>query len=148
MKQSLDLMIEGTIKSMAFFKVKENDWRLQFTRNYLNAKGYLIEENEIKDPKYGKGIEIKLIDDEEWIDAEEELTWCRYLCEGINKSEKRFLKTIEKAILNKNKTYHYFTPMEELDKINFTLMYIMTRKYADLEVLYDSGLVIATLKQN
>lgn len=137
-KESLDLMINKEIGSVAFYKLQEDDIRITFTRMYLDGKGIVYRVNETKHKKYGKGIEIYIENDKEYLDATEEYLGLASSLGGITQAEDRLLK----EIYNKKwqKPYFHFATKEEMNLIRFDIIYYLTN--AELEVRYDKGLII------
>jgi hypothetical protein len=137
-KESLDLMINKEIGSVAFYKLQEDDIRIPFTRMYLDGKGIFYKENETNHRKYGKGVEFYIITDEEYIDGAEEYLHCMSIFDTTTKAENKLLKAVNKKKLEK--PYIHFMTKEEMENVRFDFMYYLTD--VNYEVRYDKGLVI------
>lgn len=137
-KESLDLMINKEIGSVAFYKLQEDDIRIPFTRMYLDGKGIFYRENEINHRKYGKGAEFYIITDEEYIDGAEEYLHCMSIFDTVTKAEDKLLKAVSKKKFGK--PYIHFMTKEEMENVRFDFMYYLTN--VDFEVRYDKGLVV------
>ena len=71
--QETELLMQGKIKALRFYKVHNNeDWlddeRVLDATNYLDGKGIFYTLKDIEDEKHGDGLELKLIDDAEEVD--------------------------------------------------------------------------------
>lgn len=138
-KESLDLLISGTIKGISFFEGKENYLERVITaKKYLDGKGVFYKTKELNHHKYGRGVSFEIITDKEYIDNAEEYLHCIYLFGDTTDKEYRMLKKIWNEKLPK--PYYYYTTKEEINEMRFDYLYYMTR--VNMEVYYDKGLVI------
>ena len=109
--QEVELLMKGKIKTLRFYKVKYtdddylDDERVLDAVNYLDGKGIFYVLKDIKNEKYGEGLEIELIKDNERIDCLCEDLNFRLLFGGLNKYEEKFLDNLDKMNVN---TFHYF----------------------------------------
>ena len=95
--QEVELLMQGKIKVLRFYKVHNNedcwldDERILDATNYLDGKGFFYTLKDIKDEKHGDGLELKLINDDEEIDCLYEDLNCRIVLDGLNKDEETVL---------------------------------------------------------
>ena len=142
--QEVELLMKGKIKALRFYKVHYNeDWlddeRVLDTTNYLDGKGIFYTLKDINDEKYGEGLELKLINDDEKIDCLYEDLNCRIVLDGLNKDEERFLNKLDKMRVC---TFHYFMTKEQVENTRWELIkYIVGDKF-NFDVFYSEGLVI------
>ena len=143
--QEVELLMKGKIKALRFYKVRYNgeDWlddeRVLDATNYLDGKGIFYTLKDIKDEKYGEGLELKLINDDKEIDCLYEDLNCRIVLDGLNKDEERFLNKLDKMNVN---TFHYFMTKEQIENTRWELIkYIVGDKF-NFNVFYSEGLVI------
>ena len=100
--QEVELLMKGKIKALRFYKVhySEDCWlddeQVLDATNYLDGKCIFYTLKDIKDEKYGEGLELKLINDVEEIDCLYEDLNCRIVLDGLNKDEERFLNKLDK----------------------------------------------------
>ena len=143
--QETELLMQGKIKALRFYKVHYNedcwldDERILDATNYLDGKGIFYTLKDIEDEKHGDGLELKLIDDAEEIDCLYEDLNCRIVLDGLNKDEERFLNKLDKMRVN---TFHYFMTKEQVENTRWELIkYIVGDKFK-FDVFYSEGLVI------
>ena len=139
------LLMNGKIKALRFYKVKYtdddylDDERVLDAVNYLDGKGIFYVLKDIKNEKYGEGLEIELIKDNERIDCLCEDLNFRLLFGGLNKHEEKFLDKLDKMNVN---TFHYFMTKEQIENTRWELIkYIVGDKF-NFDVFYSEGLVI------
>ena len=143
--QEVELLIKGKIKALRFYKVKYtdddylDDERVLDAVNYLDGKGIFYVLKDIKNEKYGEGLEIELIKDNERIDCLCEDLNFRLLFGGLNKHEEKFLDKLDKMNVN---TFHYFMTKEQIENTRWELIkYIVGDKF-NFDVFYSEGLVV------
>lgn len=142
--QEVELLMQGKIKALRFYKVKYTDDYLDDERvldavNYLDGKGIFYVLKDIKNEKYGEGLEIELIKDNERIDCLCEDLNFRLLFGGLNKHEEKFLDKLDKMNVN---TFHYFMTKEQIENTRWELIkYIVGDKF-NFDVFYSEGLVV------
>ena len=143
--QEVELLMKGKIKTLRFYKVKYtdddylDDERVLDAVNYLDGKGIFYVLKDIKNEKYGEGLEIELIKDNERIDCLCEDLNFRLLFGGLNKHEEKFLDKLDKMNVN---TFHYFMTKEQIENTRWELIkYIVGDKF-NFDVFYSEGLVI------
>ena len=143
--QEVELLMKGKIKALCFYKVKYtdddylDDERVLDAVNYLDGKGIFYVLKDIKNEKYGEGLEIELIKDNERIDCLCEDLNFRLLFGGLNKHEEKFLDKLDKLNVN---TFHYFMTKEQIENTRWELIkYIVGDKF-NFDVFYSEGLVI------
>ena len=138
------LLMNGKIKALRFYKVHYNeDWlddeRVLDAVNYLDGKGIFYVLKDIKNEKYGEGLEIELIKDNERIDCLYEDLNCRIVLDGLNKDEEKFLNKLDKMRVC---TFHYFMTKEQVENTRWELIkYIVGDKF-NFDVFYSEGLVV------
>ena len=131
MNEQMDLynkLIKGEVSSMVIYKPVEDDSRIKDVCNYLDGKGVGYTLNEINHYKYGKGIEVKVVDNVQ-ID---------YTDTKPTKEEIRLLNRID---IKQVDDYYYFMTPKQMDDIRFDLIKHL-RPNVDLTVSYSQGLVI------
>lgn len=139
------LLVDGKIKSLRFYKVHytEDSWlddeRVLDATNYLDGKCCFYTLKDIKDNKYGVGLELKLVKDNEEINCLYEDLGCRLAFDRLTKEEEMFLNKIDKLAVP---TFHYYMTHSQLDNIRFDLMKYIVGDHVDFEVFYSDGLVI------
>lgn len=145
--QEVELLMQGKIKALRFYKVhyNEDSWlddeRVLDATNYLDGKDIFYTLKDIEDEKYGDGLELKLINDNEKIDCLYEDLNCRIVLDGLNKDEERFLNKLDKMNVN---TFHYFMTKEQVENTHWELIkYIVGDKF-NFDVFYSEGLVIVS----
>ena len=145
--QEVELLMKGKIKTLRFYKVKYtdddylDDERVLDAVNYLDGKGIFYVLKDIKNEKYGEGLEIELIKDNERIDCLCEDLNFRLLFGGLNKHEEKFLNKLDKMNVN---TFHYFMTKEQIENTRWELIkYIVGDKF-NFDVFYSEGLVIVS----
>ena len=142
--QEVELLINGKIKALHFYKVHYNeDWlddeRVLDATNYLDGKGIFYTLKDIEDEKHGDGLELRLIDDTKEIDCLYEDLNCRIVLDGLNKDEEIFLNKLDKMNVN---TFHYFMTKEQVENTRWELIkYIVGDKF-NFDVFYSEGLVV------
>lgn len=143
--KEVELLMKGKIKALRFYKVKYtdddylDDERVLDAVNYLDGKGIFYVLKDIKNEKYGEGLEIELIKDNERIDCLCEDLNFRLLFGGLNKHEEKFLDKLDKMNVN---TFHYFMTKEQIENTRWELIkYIVGDKF-NFDVFYSEGLVI------
>lgn len=143
--KEVELLMKGKIKALRFYKVKYtdddylDDERILDAVNYLDGKGIFYVLKDIKNEKYGEGLEIELIKDNERIDCLCEDLNFRLLFGGLNKHEEKFLDKLDKMNVN---TFHYFMTKEQIENTRWELIkYIVGDKF-NFDVFYSEGLVI------
>lgn len=139
------LLMNGKIKALRFYKVKYtdddylDDERVLDAVNYLDGKGIFYVLKDIKNEKYGEGLEIELIKDNERIDCLCEDLNFRLLFGGLNKHEEKFLDKLDKMNIN---TFHYFMTKEQIENTRWELIKYVVRDEFNFDVFYSEGLVI------
>ena len=139
------LLMNGKIKALRFYKVKYtdddylDDERVLDAVNYLDGKGIFYVLKDIKNEKYGEGLEIELIKDNERIDCLCEDLNFRLLFGGLNKHEEKFLDKLDKMNVN---TFHYFMTKEQIENTRWELIKYVVRDEFNFDVFYSEGLVI------
>ena len=143
--QEVELLMKGKIKTLRFYKVKYtdddylDDERVLDAVNYLDGKGIFYVLKDIKNEKYGEGLEIELIKDNERIDCLCEDLNFRLLFGGLNKYEEKFLDKLDKMNVN---TFHYFMTKEQIENTRWELIkYIVGDKF-NFDVFYSEGLIV------
>lgn len=143
--KEVNLLMEGKIKSLRFYKVKftENGWlddeRLADATRYLDGKGVFYTLKLIEDDKYGQGIELTIKDDPEEIDYYYEDLDCILAFDELTNEEDLLLEKIDKQTVP---TYHYYMTHEQLDHIRFDLVKYVVSGLVDMEVFYTDGVVV------
>lgn len=143
--QEVELLMQGKIKVLRFYKVHYNedcwldDERILDATNYLDGKGIFYTLKDIKDEKHGEGLELKLINDDEEIDCLYEDLNCRIVLDGLNKDEERFLNKLDKMNII---IFHYFMTKEQVENIHWELIKYIVGDEFNFDVLYSKGLVI------
>ena len=143
--KEVELLMQGKIKALRFYKVhyNEDSWlddeRVLDATNYLDAKNVFYKLKDIKDEKYGQGLELKLIDDEEEIDCLYEELNCMIVFNGLNKDEERFLNKLDKMNVN---TFHYFMTKEQIENTRWELIKYIVGDEFNFDVFYSEGLVV------
>ena len=139
------LLMNGKIKALRFYKVKYtdddylDDERVLDAVNYLDCKGIFYVLKDIKNEKYGEGLEIELIKDNERIDCLCEDLNFRLLFGGLNKHEEKFLDKLDKMNVN---TFHYFMAKEQIENTRWELIKYIVGDEFNFDVFYSEGLVI------
>ena len=139
------LLMNGKIKALRFYKVKYtdddylDDERVLDAVNYLDGKGIFYVLKDIKNEKYGEGLEIELIKDNERIDCLCEDLNFRLLFGGLNKHEEKFLDKLDKMNVN---TFHYFMTKEQIENTRWELIKYIVGDEFNFDVFYSEGLVI------
>ena len=139
------LLMNGKIKALRFYKVKYtdddylDDERVLDAVNYLDGKGIFYVLKDIKNEKYGEGLEIELIKDNERIDCLCEDLNFRLLFGGLNKHEEKFLDKLDKMNIN---TFHYFMTKEQIENTRWELIKYIVGDEFNFDVFYSEGLVI------
>ena len=139
------LLMNGKIKALCFYKVKYtdddylDDERVLDAVNYLDGKGIFYVLKDIKNEKYGEGLEIELIKDNERIDCLCEDLNFRLLFGGLNKHEEKFLDKLDKMNVN---TFHYFMTKEQIENTRWELIKYIVGDEFNFDVFYSEGLVI------
>ena len=139
------LLMNGKIKALRFYKVKYtdddylDDERVLDAVNYLDGKGIFYVLKDIKNEKYGEGLEIELIKDNERIDCLCEDLNFRLLFGGLNKHEEKFLDKLDKMNVN---TFHYFMAKEQIENTRWELIKYIVGDEFNFDVFYSEGLVI------
>ena len=143
--KEVELLMQGKIKALRFYKVKYtdddclDDERVLDTVNYLDDKGIFYVLKDIKDEKYGEGLEVELIKNNERIDCLYEDLNFRLLFGGLNRHEEKFLDKLDNMNVD---TYHYFMTKEQIYDTRWELIkYIIGDKF-NFDVFYSDGLVI------
>ena len=143
--QEVELLMQGKIKALRFYKVhyNEDSWlddeRVLDATNYLDAKNVFYKLKDIKDEKYGQGLELKLINDAEEIDCLYEDLNCRIVLDGLNKDEERFLDKLDKMNVD---TFHYFMTKEQVENTRWELIKYIVGDEFNFDVFYSEGLVV------
>ena len=143
--QEVELLMQGKIKALRFYKVhyNEDSWlddeRVLDDTNYLDGKGIFYTLKDIEDEKYGDGLELKLINDNEKIDCLYEDLNCRIVLDGLNKDEERFLNKLDKMNVN---TFHYFMTKEQVENTRWELIKFIVGDEFNFDVFYSEGLVV------
>ena len=143
--QEVELLMKSKIKTLRFYKVKYtdddylDDERVLDAVNYLDGKGIFYVLKDIKNEKYGEGLEIELIKDNERIDCLCEDLNFRLLFGGLNKHEEKFLDKLDKMNVN---TFHYFMTKEQIENIRWELIKYIVGDEFNFDVFYSEGLVI------
>ena len=143
--QEVELLIQGKIKALRFYKVhyNEDSWlddeRVLDATNYLDGKGIFYTLKDIKNEKYGEGLELKLINDDEEIDCLYEDLNCRIVLDGLNKDEERFLNKLDKMNVS---TFHYFMTQEQIQNVRWELIKYTVGNEFNFDVFYSKGLVV------
>ena len=141
------LLMNGKIKALRFYKVKYtdddylDDERVLDAVNYLDGKGIFYVLKDIKNEKYGEGLEIELIKDNERIDCLCEDLNFRLLFGGLNKHEEKFLDKLDKMNVN---TFHYFMTKEQIENTRWELIKYIVGDEFNFDVFYSEGLVIVS----
>ena len=139
------LLMNGKIKALRFYKVKYtdddylDDERVLDAVNYLDGKGIFYVLKDVKDEKYGEGLEIELIKDNERIDCLCEDLNFRLLFGGLNKHEEKFLDKLDKMNVN---TFHYFMTKEQIENTRWELIKYIVGDEFNFDVFYSEGLVV------
>lgn len=131
MNEQMDLynkLIKGEVSSMVIYKLVEDDSRIKDVCNYLDGRGVGYVLNEINHYKYGKGIEVKVVDNAQidYTDA---------------KPTKEEIKLLNRIDIKQVDDYYYFMTPKQFDDIRFDLIKHL-RPNVDLTVSYSQGLVI------
>ena len=143
--KEVELLMKGKIKALRFYKVHYNedcwldDERILDTTNYLDGKGIFYTLKDIKDKKYGGGLELELVNDDEEIDCLYEDLNCRIVLDGLNKDEERFLNKLDKMNVN---TFHYFMTKEQVENTRWELIKYAVGDKFNFDVFYSEGLVV------
>ena len=143
--QEVELLMKGKIKALRFYKVKYtdddylDDERVLDAVNYLDGKGIFYVLKDIKNEKYGEGLEIELIKDNERIDCLCEDLNFRLLFGGLNKHEEKFLDKLDKMNVN---TFHYFMTKEQIENTRWELIKYIVGDEFNFDVFYSEGLVV------
>ena len=143
--QEVELLMKSKIKTLRFYKVKYtdddylDDERVLDAVNYLDGKGIFYVLKDIKNEKYGEGLEIELIKDNERIDCLCEDLNFRLLFGGLNKHEEKFLDKLDKMNVN---TFHYFMTKEQVENIRWELIKYIVGDEFNFDVFYSEGLVV------
>ena len=143
--QEVELLMKGKIKTLRFYKVKYtdddylDDERVLDAVNYLDGKGIFYVLKDIKNEKYGEGLEIELIKDNERIDCLCEDLNFRLLFGGLNKHEEKFLDKLDKMNVN---TFHYFMTKEQIENTRWELIKYIVGDEFNFDVFYSEGLVV------
>lgn len=143
--KEVELLMQGKIKALRFYKVKYtdddylNDERVLDAVNYLDGKGIFYVLKDIKNEKYGEGLEIELIKDNERIDCLCEDLNFRLLFGGLNKHEEKILDKLDKMNVN---TFHYFMTKEQIENTRWELIKYIVGDEFNFNVFYSEGLVI------
>ena len=143
--KEVNLLMEGKIKSLRFYKVKftENGWlddeRLVDATRYLDGKGVFYTLQLFGDDKYGQGIELTIKDDPEEIDYFYEDLDCILAFDELTKEEELLLEKID---LQTVPTFYYYMTREQLDYIRFDLVKYVVSGLVDMEVFYTDGVVV------
>ena len=143
--QEVELLMKGKIKTLRFYKVKYtdddylDDERVLDAVNYLDGKGIFYVLKDIKNEKYGEGLEIELIKDNERIDCLCEDLNFRLLFGGLNKYEEKFLDKLDKMNVN---TFHYFMTKEQIENTRWELIKYIVGDEFNFDVFYSEGLVV------
>ena len=123
--QEVELLMQGKIKVLRFYKVHYNedcwldDERILDTTNYLDGKGIFYTLKDIKDKKYGDGLELELVNNDEEIDYLYEDLNCRIVLDGLNKDEEKFLNKLDKMRVG---TFHNFMAKEQNENTRWELI--------------------------
>lgn len=131
MNEQLDLynqLIKGELSSMVIYRLVEDDSRIKDVCNYLDGKRVAYSLTEINHYKYGKGIEVKVVDNVQidYTDA---------------KPTKEEIKLLNRIDIKQVEDYYYFMTPKQMDNIRFDLIKHL-RPSVDLTVSYSQGLVI------
>ena len=143
--KEVELLMQGKIKALHFYKVhyNEDSWlddeRVLDAINYLDGKDIFYTLKDIEDEKYGDGLELKLINDNEKIDCLYEDLNCRIVLDGLNKDEERFLNKLDKMNVN---TFHYFMAKEQIENTRWELIKYIVGDEFNFDVFYSEGLVV------
>lgn len=143
--QEVELLMKGKVSSLRFYNVHYeedllNDERVLDATNYLDGKGIFYTLKDIKDKKYGNGLELKLVKDKEEIDCLYEDLNCRLVFGGLNRDEEKFLNKLDNMNVN---TFHYFMTKEQIENIRFDVIaYILNGSNIELEVHYSDGYIM------
>ena len=143
--QEVELLMQCKIKALHFYKVhyNEDSWlddeRVLDATNYLDGKGIFYTLKDIKNEKYGEGLELKLINDDEEIDCLYEDLNCRIVLDGLNKDEERFLNKLDKMNVS---TFHYFMTQEQIQNVRWELIKYTVGNEFNFDVFYSKGLVV------
>ena len=143
--KEVNLLMEGKIKSLRFYKVKftENGWlddeRLADATRYLDGKGVFYTLKLFEDDKYGQGIELTIKDDPEEIDYYYEDLDCILAFDELTNEEDLLLEKID---IQTAPTFNYYMTRSQLDRIRFDLVKYVVSGLVDMEVFYTDGVVV------
>ena len=143
--KEVNLLMEGKIKSLRFYKVKftENGWlddeRLADATRYLDGKGVFYTLKLFEDDKYGQGIELMIKDDPEEIDYMFEDLDCILAFDELTNEEDLLLEKID---IQTAPTFNYYMTRSQLDRIRFDLVKYIVSGLVDMDVLYTDGVVV------
>ena len=143
--KEVNLLMEGKIKSLRFYKVKftENGWlddeRLADATRYLDGKGVFYTLQLFEDDKYGQGIELTIKDDPEEIDYFYEDLDCILAFDELTNEEELLLEKID---IQTAPTFNYYMTRSQLDRIRFDLVKYIVSGLVDMDVLYTDGVVV------
>ena len=143
--KEVNLLMEGKIKSLRFYKVKftENGWlddeRLADATRYLDGKGVFYTLKLFEDDKYGQGIELTIKDDPEEIDYYYEDLDCILAFDELTNEEDLLLEKID---IQTAPTFNYYMTRSQLDRIRFDLVKYIVSGLVDMDVLYTDGVVV------
>lgn len=142
--QEVELLMKGKGNSLRFYNVHyKEDWlddeRVLDATNYLDGKGVFYELKDINNEKYGYGLELKLVKDNEEIDCLYEDLNCRIVLDGLNRDEEKFLNKLDNMNIT---TFHYFMTKEQIENVRWDLIKYMVGDKFDFDVFYSEGLVV------
>lgn len=142
--QAVELLMRDKGTSLQFYNVHYeedllDDERVLDATNYLDGKGIFYTLKDIKDKKYGNGLELKLVKDKEEIDYLYEDLNCRIVLDGLNRDEEKFLNKLDNMNVS---TFHYFMTKEQIENVRWELIKYMIGDKFDFDVFYSEGLVV------
>lgn len=143
--QEVELLMKNKGNSLRFYKVHyiEDYWlddeRVLDATNYLDGKGVFYELKDINNEKYGDGLELKLVKDNEEIDYLYEDLNCRIVLDGLNRDEEKILNKLDNMNIT---TFHYFMTKEQIENVRWDLIKYMVGDKFDFDVFYSEGLVV------
>lgn len=142
--QEVELLMKGKVSSLRFYNVHYeedllDDERVLDAVNYLDGKGIFYTLKDVKNEKYGDGLELKLVDDKEEIDCLYEDLDCRMTLDTINRDENRFFNKLDRMNID---TFHYFMTKEQIENIRFDIVKYAVGDNFNFDVFYSEGLVV------
>lgn len=142
----VNLLIKGEISSLCFYKVKYDeddclkDDRVVEVMNYLDGLGHYFKLEDYKSKKFGDGLKLTLVEDGEWIDAQQKCLLCQTLFGDFSREEEKLLNKVSK--MNVKEYFSYMTP-KQINSIRWDLMYYLTKnEHIKYEVHTKDGFVV------